>query len=117
MLMSRAPRSGAGSDGSHQPMPVLTTSGGVASESLMRSRQAPLAARHLEMHPGAVVEPHGARRLGVHGEPRVGRDLERPGLIAEPRVVIALFAVAGDEHERIGLCDVLRQAGSRFGGV
>ena len=81
-------------------MPVLTTSGGVIGE-LQAQAAGALAARDLEPDPGAVIEPHGARRVGVHREPRVGRHFARPVLIAKARVVVGLLAVAGHQDERI----------------
>src|SRR5262249_60194284 len=39
----------------------------------------------------------------MHGESRVGRDLDGPGLIAKTRVVVALLAVARDENKREAL--------------
>ena len=58
-----------------------------------------LAACHLQVHPRAIIEAEGPSRVGMHDEPRIGRHLQGPGLIAEPRVMVAFLPVAGDEDQ------------------
>src|SRR5690606_36361357 len=61
---------------------------------------------HFQAHPVAIVQALSARRVRMHEKEWIWRDLERPRLIAETRMVVALLAVASDNDQWVARADV-----------
>ncbi len=80
-------------------MPVETDVLGVASDSFRRRRARPSTPGVFDVHPIAFGQRVRACRGRMHQQARLGRNLARPSLLAEARVVILLLAIAGDEFE------------------